>query len=166
MSKIKKFLLVMVVAIPIAIGVLFLALFILVIYTYFTPHYNKKEDSKTYASIDSFRIEYQEKVYVDMTTHYTDTLSIRIAPYDEDVQYPYSYEYKKEILSGDFYRTAWYDDKVFIYSGDLFYVFDIDEYEVPEAGEEPEYELHEYTIFEMDELYPDFRDFDWEGWGD
>ena len=49
---------------------------------------------------------------------------------------------------------------------DLFYTLDLNEYEVPKTNEEPEYEIKDYTIFEMDKLYPEFRDFDWDNWAD
>ena len=140
---------------------------ILVIVTYSFPSYYAEEDLKIHDSIDSSMYEYQEKVCVEMTTNYGDSLSIRTAEYTDNwFVNNYGNESMEIILSGDFYREAWHDDKIFIYKDDLFYVFDINEYEVPKADEEPQYELKEYTIFEMEKLYAEFRDFDCGGWGD
>lgn len=156
-----------IIAIIMILIVLFNIIILLVIFAYSTPSYNAEKDLKVHGAIDAYMNEYQEKVCVEMTTHYGDSLSIRTAEYTDNwFVNNYGNESMEIILSGDFYREAWHDDKIFIYKDDLFYVFDINEYEVPKADEEPQYELKEYTIFEMEKLYPEFRDFDWGGWGD
>ena len=140
---------------------------ILVIVTYSFPSYYAEEDLKLHDSIDSSMYEYQEKVCVEMTTNYGDSLSIRTAEYTDNwFVNNYGTESMEIILSGNFYRAAWYDDKIFIHMDDIFYMFDINEYEVPKDDEKPEYEIVKYTIKEMNKLYPDFRNFDWYGWVD
>lgn len=140
---------------------------ILVIVAYSFPSYYAEEDLKVHSGIDAYMTEYQEKVCVRMTTNYGDSLSIRTAEYTDNwFVNNFNNESTETILSGDFYRAAWYDDKIFIYMDDLFYMFDINKYEVPKADEKPEYEIVEYTVNEMDKLYPDFKEFDWYGWVD
>lgn len=68
----------------------------------------------------------------------------------------------REILSGDFEKAACNDYKLFIKMEGTYYMFDINEYEVPqEKYAEPEYELKEYSEKEMKELYPNYESFNW-----
>ena len=66
------------------------------------------------------------------------------------------------ILEDYFEKVAWYDYKLFILVDRTYYMFDIKAYEPPEySHDEPVYELKEYNIFHMRELYPDYESFDW-----
>lgn len=66
------------------------------------------------------------------------------------------------ILEDDFEKVAWYDYKLFILVDRTYYMFDIKAYEPPEySHNEPVYELKEYNVFQMQEMYPDYESFEW-----
>ncbi len=144
---------------------------ILKIYSIEHPDYYPEEDLYIHSSIDSYTYEYQNKVCVKVVDGHSGSLIIRTGEYTENWFYKYD-EYDNEentaeiILSGTFDKTACHDKTIFIYMDDLFYTLDLNEYQVPKTNEKPEYEIKDYTIFEMDKLYPEFRDFDWDNWAD
>ena len=85
---------------------------------------------------------------------YIDGAFLHIGKGDDYCQY--------EILAGQFEKAAWKDYKVFILMNDIYYVFDIKEFEPPkDKNEEIKYELEEYTESEMKELYPHYESFYW-----
>lgn len=117
---------------------------------------NASQDLVISQSIDSKGYTYSEKVRVNMSpeSDYRDTLEV-IKGHGE-------YTSWEVILEDDFEKVAWYDYKLFILVDRTYYMFDIKTYEPPEySHDEPVYELKEYNIFHMKELYPDYESFDW-----
>lgn len=95
---------------------------------------------------------YSEKVMVCIDT-LDDSLAIRTGIVDD---------YWFTILEGEFQKVAWYDYNIFVFKDNIYHVFDINTYEIPEAMyAEPIYVLKEYTESEMIELYPNYKSFDW-----
>ena len=107
-----------------------------------------------YTGIGCHTYEYSEKVSVCIDTSY-DVLQVRTG-LEED--------YWNTILEGEFEKVTWYDYKIFVLMDDIYYMIDINTYEVAEdMYADPEYELKEYSESEFKELYPDWESFDWYG---
>lgn len=98
---------------------------------------------------------YSDKLEVYMTTDdYADTLSINCGT-EEKKDW-------KEILSGNFLSVVWRDYKYFVFCDNMYYEFDIKNYNIPtEYDDGVEYELKEYTKEEFAEAYPDYESFNW-----
>ncbi len=72
------------------------------------------------------------------------------------------YGQTREILSGKFEKVDWYDDKLFILLDDIYYMLNINGFEI---GMEPnEIELVKYTEKDLKNFYPQYEDFEllWE----
>ena len=110
-----------------------------------------EEDLVIYPGRSSASYVYSDKVCVVMDTS-GDLLQVKL-----DAEGTYSYT----ILSGYFKKFAWHDYKIFILMDEKYYVFDINDYQFPEDGEEPEYELKEYSESEFIDMYPQYKTFKW-----
>ena len=66
------------------------------------------------------------------------------------------------ILYGSFEKFVHYSDELIIFSDDKYYVFNVNNYKVPEKDEEPEYELKEYSESEFIDSYPEYATLNWE----
>ncbi len=98
---------------------------------------------------------YSDKLEVYMTTDdYADTLSINCGTEDK--------KHWKEILSGDFISSVWYNYKYFVFCENVYYEFDIKNYNIPkDFDEDVKYELKEYSKDEFAKAYPDYETFNW-----
>ncbi len=71
------------------------------------------------------------------------------------------------ILYGSFEKFVHYSDQLIIFSDEKYYVFNVNDYKIPENGEKPEYELKEYSKSEFVDVYPEYTTFNWETvWSD
>jgi hypothetical protein len=98
---------------------------------------------------------YSDKLEVYMSTEKgADTLSINCGIEDK--------KHWKEILSGDFISSVWNDYKYFVFCDNVYYEFDIKNYNIPkDFDEDAKYELKEYSKDEFAKAYPDYETFNW-----
>lgn len=152
MTKIINFL-IMVFIIPITF----------IVYSIYSPQEVPEENLTIYSNRDEVIYEYQDKVALTMpcSDDDIDTLCLRT-----DKSAVSWINCGTTILKGKFEKIGWYDDTLFIFYDSVYYVFDIDEYEIPPLDEEgnlqePDYELKEYSESEFKENYPEYESFDW-----
>lgn len=103
---------------------------------------------------------YRDKVRIEISTDmgFEDTLQLRVREEPEEYH---------TILSGEFIKTGWYDDTVFIVdNNNKYYSFDVESFQVSEYIEdfedfESKWTLYEYTESEFKEKYPSCESFEW-----
>lgn len=128
------------------------------------PHKIEEQNLEVYSTRNSTSYLYMDKVEVAHTRNngeYTDSLILRIG---EDIT---STDGNYVILSGKFDSVGWNNNVLYIYSDNNYYVFDIENYNVPEKnidkdkGQSPDYELLKYTKDEFVKKFPNYKDFYW-----
>ena len=105
--------------------------------------------------VESQTYTYSDKLEVYMSTEKgADTLSINCGIEDK--------KHWKEILSGDFISSVWNDYKYFVFCDNVYYEFDIENYNIPkDFDKDAKYELKEYSKDEFAKAYPDCETFNW-----
>lgn len=119
-----------------------------------------------YYNRDGFCYVYSDKVAISRSysNSNSDELLLKI---DADIDTWYGQRYASEcVLSGEFENFVRNDYEIIILMSDLYYVLNIEQYEVPtlddDDTEKVEYELNEYNENEFKELYLNWESFDWE----
>lgn len=107
------------------------------------------------SAINCSKYIFSEKVTVSLDSSVDDQLDI-ITKINDD-----SYDTQK-ILEGEFKKFGYYDDKIFIYTNNCYYMFDIANYDIDEYNKTQEYQLVEYSEDKFDEEYEDYKKIDWE----
>ena len=134
----------------------------------FEPQYNENTDCLSSSGIDGTIYEYSNKVQLHICygTDYNDELFLcnSTEPNGDDEFFYDEYT----ILTGDFSKHCWKDNKLFIIMEEIYYEFDINSYEPPaidDAGN-INYVLKEYTKEEFVNAYPDSESvFGWKWYG-
>lgn len=127
----------------------------------FEPQYNENTACLSSTGKDGTIDEYSNKVQLHICygTDYSDELILcnSTEPNGDDEFFYDEYT----ILSGDFSKHCWKDNKLFIIMEEIYYEFDINSYEPPaidDAGN-INYVLKEYTKEEFVNAYPDSQFF-------
>lgn len=127
----------------------------------FEPQYNENTACLSSTGKDGTIDEYSNKVQLHICygTDYSDELILcnSTEPNGDDEFFYDEYT----ILTGDFSKHCWKDNKLFIIMEEIYYEFDINSYEPPaidDAGN-INYVLKEYTKEEFVNAYPDSQFF-------
>lgn len=134
----------------------------------FEPQYNENTACLSSTGKDGTIDEYSNKVQLHICygTDYSDELILcnSTEPNGDDEFFYDEYT----ILTGDFSKHCWKDNKLFIIMEEIYYEFDINSYEPPaidDAGN-INYVLKEYTKEEFVNAYPDSESvFGWKWYG-
>ncbi len=128
------------------------------------------EELKYRVTVDAELYTYSEKATVIISRSsgaYNDRLKLKTIFYDgEETEY--------EALSGKFKEVAWNDYMLYIHMGDVYYSFDIKNYNVPDEVNKntktdekgvviPEYNLKKYLESDFKKQFPDYKSYEWYG---
>ena len=134
----------------------------------FEPQYNENTACLSSTGKDGTIDEYSNKVQLHICygTDYSDELILcnSTEPNGDDEFFYDEYT----ILTGDFSKHCWKDNKLFIIMEEIYYEFDINSYEPPAIDDEGNinYVLKEYTKEEFVNAYPDSESiFGWKWYG-
>ena len=124
------------------------------------PTYYEENQLLYRSAIDGGIYQYSGKVKLSEWTHGDELLIVNVG---DDCNKKEFFDEEYTVLKGEFERHSWNDYELYVLMDNVYYVFDIENYNA-KSVQECSYniiELKEYSKEEFVKLYPDYESFDW-----